>query len=707
MKKFLGPLFSLLLLLNFGEAKALDIRAEIRNEAPNTIRLYMDGTPQSFLKMCYYEIYLAKYGFTISAFGEKDAFRVYQIVLDSSFIDLYVEGQFTPFIDSVLISYDNSIGTIETTSGKLASFTDLAVANHITKPTTTVYYIAPVSGDNANDGLSPATPKKTFSFTPAPGAWVLFKGGEVFEGTLTTKGGSSGQPVTYSSYGGRAKFDGKGRYQTIKVASDWVDIRYIEVVNRTNNWGFQGIEVQKNDVNLANCRIHTCTNGILVYGYAVNRLTMKDIKGRDYYNCGIFIGGHAANPPNDISAEGIVVENCTTNDGIAWHEGTTLQVDVLGKNFVTRRSVFSRCAEQGIDITTGENHLVVDCVTYNNDGGSIVFGWTAKGITVDRLYCDEKQPYNSSAILNVWVPNVTIKNSIIVARDGRVLLVRDNVKGLYFYNNTIFYDGKTADSRSLPVELWSYGATVSGLPPEKFYFKNNIFYAPDWQGVVFSFRDGRCPINQATYFLDHNLYFVPLQSIFAKSAGSSLSFTQVQSLNREIHSLNNTDPLLTKASGSPNRPKDFMLRINSPAIDRGDTTIQIPLDHLTMLRPVGNGIDIGAFEANSLISKVSAKPNGIESMALFQNYPNPFNGTTTIKYFIPGSIAKTVPVRLNIYNVNGQIIRTLIDTFQVAGSHQITWNGCNHSGIPVASGCYFYIIQAGEFVAEKKMLYLK
>jgi len=707
MNKFMGTLFCLILVCNFSELTAREISAEIRTEAPNVIRLFLDAKPERFTKLSYYEIYLSKYGFTISAFGEKDAFRVYQITVDSSCIDLSVEGQFTPFIDSILVSYDSSIGSIETASGKLASFTDVAVTNKIEAPSGTVYYIAPKSGDNANNGLSPATPKKTFGFTPAPGDWVLFKSGETFEGTLTTKGGTSSKPVTYSSYGGRAKFDGKGRYQTIKVASDWVDIRYVEVVNRTNNWGFQGIEVQKNDVNLANCLIHTCTNGILVYGYPVNRLTIKDIKGSDYFNCGIFIGGHAANPPNDISAEGIVVENCTTNDGIAWHEGTTLQVDVLGKNFVTRRSVFSHCAEQGIDITTGENHLVEDCVTYNNDGGSIVFGWTAKQITIDRLFCDEKQPYNSSAILNVWVPNVTIKNSIILARDGRVLLIRDNVKGLYFYNNTVFYDGKMADSRSLPVELWSYGATVSGPPPEKFYFKNNIFYAPDWRGVVFSFRDGRCPINQATYFLNHNLYFVPQQSVFAKSAGTSLSFTQVQSLGQESRSLNDTDPKITNASALFNRPTDYLLVTDSPAIDMGDTTVHVQMDHLTMLRPAGKAIDIGAFEANSSVSSVLDEPCSIHTIMLHQNYPNPFNATTIINYDIPSSIAQAVPVQLNIYNINGQLIRTLVDTAQHSGHYQVHWDGKNNANLPVSTGCYFYFVMAGDYWSTKKMLYLK
>ncbi len=581
------------------------------------------------------------------------------------------------------------------------------VKNNLSLPDGKIYYIAPLTGDNANDGLSSAKPKKTFSFTPAPGDWVLFKGGEVYETTFTTKGGTQNKPVTYSSYSGRAKFDGKSRSQAIKVASHWTDIRYIEVVNRTDTWGYQGIEVQKNDINIANCLIHHCTNGILVYGNPVNRLTMKDIKGSHYYNCGIFIGGNAADPPNSISAEGIIVDICTTNDGIAWHEGSTLQVDILGKNFVTRRSAFSRCAEQGIDITTGQNHLVEDCITFNNDGGSVVFGWTAKAITVDRLYCDEKQPYNSSAILNVWVPDVTIKNSIIIARDGRALLVRDNVKGLYFYNNTIFYDGKTADSRSLPIELWSYGATVSGLPPEKFYFKNNIFFAPDWSGVVFSFRDGRCPINQPTCFLDYNLYYLPKQTIFAKSAGSALDFNKVNTLGQEKNSLYQTDPQFKNDSGQLKSAMDYMLMQTSSAIDKGDTTINIRLDHLGMRRPAGNGIDIGAFETNAITSGLRSTSKPGTSLNLLQNFPNPFNSDTKISYEIPQTINQAVNVQLNIFNLNGQVIRTLVDKIQHPGVYQVEWNGEDNSGGSVASGCYFYIIKAGEFISKKKMTHLK
>ena len=88
---------------------------------------------------------------------------------------------------------------------------------------------------------------------------------------------------------------------------------------------------------------------------------------------------------------------------------------------------------------------------------------------------------------------------------------------------------------------------------------------------------------------------------------------------------------------------------------------------------------------------------------LSQNYPNPFNPVTTIQYSLP----ERSPVRIEVYNVLGQVVRTLVDGERSAGSYTITWNGEDASGAPVATGVYFYRFQAGEHVEKKKMLLLK
>ena len=88
---------------------------------------------------------------------------------------------------------------------------------------------------------------------------------------------------------------------------------------------------------------------------------------------------------------------------------------------------------------------------------------------------------------------------------------------------------------------------------------------------------------------------------------------------------------------------------------------------------------------------------------LVQNYPNPFNPETTIGYQIPeGS-----QVRLQIYNVLGQHIRTLVDARQEAGSYTVVWDGMDSSSMPASSGVYFYRFQAGEYSLTKSMLLIK
>lgn len=89
--------------------------------------------------------------------------------------------------------------------------------------------------------------------------------------------------------------------------------------------------------------------------------------------------------------------------------------------------------------------------------------------------------------------------------------------------------------------------------------------------------------------------------------------------------------------------------------------------------------------------------------SLYQNYPNPFNPETTIEYSLP----EGYHVMLKIYNIAGQLVKTLINEYQQAGSYTIIWYGHNDVGEEVARGLYFYQLQAGDFVSTKKMVVLK
>ena len=97
-------------------------------------------------------------------------------------------------------------------------------------------------------------------------------------------------------------------------------------------------------------------------------------------------------------------------------------------------------------------------------------------------------------------------------------------------------------------------------------------------------------------------------------------------------------------------------------------------------------------------------PEVSTGFSLYANYPNPFNPTTTISYALP----VRGKVKLAIYNLLGQQIRTLVNAEQPAGVHQVQWDGRNDAGKQVSSGIYFYQLKAGNsFLETKKMVLLR
>jgi hypothetical protein len=89
--------------------------------------------------------------------------------------------------------------------------------------------------------------------------------------------------------------------------------------------------------------------------------------------------------------------------------------------------------------------------------------------------------------------------------------------------------------------------------------------------------------------------------------------------------------------------------------------------------------------------------------ALHQNYPNPFNPSTTITYAVPTAGM----IGLDIYNVLGQKVRTLLHEVRPAGTWQTVWNGMDDTGKLVPSGIYFYRLSSSDVSITKKMMLLK
>jgi hypothetical protein len=101
------------------------------------------------------------------------------------------------------------------------------------------------------------------------------------------------------------------------------------------------------------------------------------------------------------------------------------------------------------------------------------------------------------------------------------------------------------------------------------------------------------------------------------------------------------------------------------------------------------------------VETVAGNPS---TFKLSQNYPNPFNPSTKIQFSLP----QTEKVRLEIYDIQGKVIRSLVDyELYQQGNYEVVWDGSDNHGMRVASGIYFAKMQAGKFAQTKKMNLVK
>lgn len=159
---------------------------------------------------------------------------------------------------------------------------------------------------------------------------------------------------------------------------------------------------------------------------------------------------------------------------------------------------------------------------------------------------------------------------------------------------------------------------------------------------------------------------------------------------------------------------DYHLQQNSPCIDTGnpDPLYNDPEDPNNpgyALYPAMGTVrnDMGAygggFSLPTQIKKHHNESTFPKKFQLCQNHPNPFNPETTIKYQLP----KSSEVSLKIYNLNGQVVKTMVNTKQAAGYYSVLWNGKDEYGNFVSSGMYLYSIKTNEFSQVRKMILVR
>ncbi len=224
-----------------------------------------------------------------------------------------------------------------------------------------------------------------------------------------------------------------------------------------------------------------------------------------------------------------------------------------------------------------------------------------------------------------------------------------------------------------PILDVDFGVNYTGQRPQRQVQLNNFSSYTDSSGVW---------VNWSTVVGTENIGFDVFRSM-SPNSGFSL-------INENIIPVSNTP-------GNVHNYSFF-----DPNVDPGQT-YYYQLGDVDMS---GNVATYGPIAVTAGVTGVAEKSGATRARmdyALGMAYPNPFNGRTNIQF----TMARSGWVRLEVYNLQGQRIRTLLSEVRTAGNHVVAWDGKNDLGQSVGSGVYFYKMSAPQFQNSKRIIYLK
>ena len=202
-----------------------------------------------------------------------------------------------------------------------------------------------------------------------------------------------------------------------------------------------------------------------------------------------------------------------------------------------------------------------------------------------------------------------------------------------------------------------------------------------------------------------------IASLAAEVAGVQLEFSykpeQIQSIVPELTERTQEMTLFFSA-------KDGMLKVG--ILDLTGANL-IPAGEGSLVKLNITGSDVSSLEIQkaimvnenatpfevNILPKKEKQTSTPKEFELSQNIPNPFNPETQISYSLP----EAAKVRLTVYNVLGRKVKKIVDDYQTAGPKTVHWDGKDESGSNVASGIYFYRLDAAGYTETKKMVLMK
>jgi len=436
-------------------------------------------------------------------------------------------------------------------------------------------------------------------------------------------------------------------------------------------WVAQGVYTPSDDDRMVGLRLRS---GLAIYGGFTG--TETSLGQRDFLSNVTVLSGEIGTPSLDDNSQRIVWG--TYNDATAVLDGFTLSgswgtssiasaiqmeySDTQFRNLIVtgNHNLSSSPAGAGMYAAWGD-YTISDVTFVGNDGGA--------------LFINRGSP---------TVTNVAFEHNI----SGPAVFMYETTALL---RNLIFFENS---NRAL---YHSYGAvptivnativgTITGGNEPAAVFNRHSSDAAIWNSIIWGTSGPTVHTKSTSDAIFHH-------SIIEGCGGSS-AWNNAYGIDGGGNL--DTDPLLADTTGG-----NLMLRYNSPAINAGSNLApgMYGTDIAGNIRIYGGVVDMGAYEY--------AAPVSVETparrLSLDTAYPNPFNPSLTVEF----SLDRARSVRVDVFNVRGALVRTLVDDARPAGPQRVQWDGTDNAGTRVASGVYLIRVSSEGWKAHRKVLMLK
>ena len=589
-----------------------------------------------------------------------------------------------------------------------------------------VYYVDAVGGNDANDGLSPATAWKTLakvsSVTFEPAVQILLKAGSVWNERLSLHGsGTAGNPIVVDMYdtgnkpiinGGGGSGNPSAEPAVLLQNEEYWEINNLFITHTDGSSGYQG--------DLWAIRVNVTIAGEFHHIY-IRNCTIEKANGAVATKTtgGIYVTVESPSSApawyNDLKIQNNKIGNVNNKgdvDGVVGGLGIATQSTHGSFNLAANRKPYLNVLISDNTVgPTGRNNMIIRVsddavVQHNRLIESSIYQW---GHSIFNFNTDNVMVQYNEAYGNTGPASESDRGGFDADWKSKNTKIQYNyshdnnwgfgiMKKSFNENVVIRYNISENDK----VAIYYYGFENStGLTDAHVY--NNTHYVASTLNVAV-FRD-RTALN--TEFFNNIFYFQgsgswgsknPYNCTFENNAYFNITPRGTSYITADPQLVNpGTGGQDINWADYPNVLTGYHLQAKSPVIDAGRTVANNGGQDFWGNPLYSGAPDIGAHERPGAAMQGIPEDPLPKAFALHQNYPNPFNPETYIRY----ELSEASNVQLVIYDMLGRKIRTLVSgDNRAAGFYSVLWDGFNDSGQMVASGMYIYHIRATNSESE-------